>query len=206
MLKIFLVHLLPNHVSQIGKFLQELISEDSAEFKEQIEIYMKERKSQMEDIYDLLNCLAEEETEMMTIKQRFLTVLSEHSLMRIWFLKLFPTERPAIASEDALLHFGRQGSQVFLPSDLNSLIELMDQTEMSQMNLFLSDSDDSDADSVECTGVETLKSPDYITYSVHSQESVVSLSDCAIGSHVYPPDTSLRFADSTNNIECKFSI
>lgn len=172
LLNALLVHILPGHLSQVGSFLEEMIFKDNSAFKENLEVYMNHRKIQMDQIYNLLNQLAEESAvEMMVIKQRFLVVLQNNPFMEAWFLQLFPAER---ASQDNVsMQFWRYGSRVILPLDIMKYLAKIEEEERNVPNLFLSDSEGENAndDSIECMDVEPEPEKAVNCYSVHSQDS-----------------------------------
>lgn len=149
--------------------MHEMISQDATVFNENLKQYIEQRQLQLDQIYMQLNYLTEDpQTEMGAIKDKFMAVVRGNPLMRDWFLQLFPVERSSSPNDCGFLQFWWQCNQIYLPKDL---LSLLDHTELPPMNLFLSETEESDDDDIECTGVETPKPIEYATISVHSQET-----------------------------------
>lgn len=159
MLNMFLVALLPGHVSQIGKFLQEMIYGDLVAFKSQLTVYMTRQRRQMDQIFDLLNELAmRPDTGRMAIKERFLTIIDGNPLMTKWFLQLFPAEQASL-NDSETIQFWCLENRIILPGTLHALLGKSRATsegqKSPQLNLMLSDSD-AESDSVEFMGEESV--------------------------------------------------
>lgn len=149
----FLVHVLPRHVGQLGTFFEELVYQDADALQSNLSLYMRRRRKQMERIFDLLNELAQEEnmTGMISIKQRFIAILRGNPLILQWFLQLFPADRSSPTTHDshASMQFSELGNGIILPGDLISAMSSMVREELPipPLKLYLSDTDD-ESDSV----------------------------------------------------------
>lgn len=166
LLKVFLVHLMPNYIAQIGNLLSTAISEDVVLFKDNLSLYMGQRDMQLELIYSLLNELTDTSTQPLDIKQNFLPQLTGNPLLCDWFLLLFPPECQE-------MYFWKPVHQMLSPIELYEMLltEEANLRELPPMNLRISDSEceDDDNDDVECIGTQYPASPTYSIYSVPSE-------------------------------------
>lgn len=198
LLNIFLVHLLPRHLARAGKFLEQAITTDSLAFQTNLQNYWDHRQELMDQIYDLLNREAiQNSTDMNTIKERFALVVNRNPLMKNWFLELLPAQRTRHSSA---LQFAQQENKIFMPIDLFYLIELMEQRELPPLNLQLSESEEED-DSVEYTGVEAIPSPEFTSYTILSPEPEVDVAmDQNETTEIFPKETSGKLLESSIDI------
>lgn len=173
----FLVHVLPRHVGQLGQFFEELVYKDADSLQYNLGVYMGRQRKQMRLIYNLLNELAQEEdmTGMISIKQRFIAILRGNPLILQWFLQLFPTERTSpttMPDNHGSMQFSGLGNGIKLPGDLITVMASMVQEELPipPLKLYLSDTDD-ESDSVVFVTEEPMEQFSNSMHSIASHGS-----------------------------------